>query len=319
MQVVEDAIAKCGPTFQAGLEKKLSNEEVTGVLTTLLWEITNNSDNKLVEIRDMEQIAKKGTFRYSGKAETMRNENLLPEDVFQELKTLPGNKDDTRHVGPSYLRVKGLLTQHDAREFFGTQTAFRILDHLEEHPLLKPQGYVVCSPNMTGGVYIGDETGKKLRKVAAGTKVNAWSATPYLREQRKAIDTIASNDKIENYWEGYKPTIEEAGLVVCFEELRTAAETTKNATELYRHFGYNEENGVQIGEGSLFDYVHPVGAERMKRLNVVPIYAVSGDAFFKASLEKNYINKSQFETAEFWINKPWEFTKEVAPLVRKLA
>lgn len=316
LKAVSDAIEKCGSNFDKGLEEKLSENVVAEILATLLFEITNNSRNRLVEVRNYNQIAKKGTFRYSGKADTMFKEELIPENVFEELKTLPGNKEDTRHVGPSYLKVKGLLTHHGAREFFGRQMAYRILDHVEEIPLEKPDGFIVCSPNMTGGVYIGDETGAQLSLIPS--EYNIWPATPYMRETRKTIDVISPGEKITDFWEGLIPTVEDAALINCFEELRTAAETSQNATNIYRHFGYNDGNNVRISEACVFDYLHPVGVERVKRLGVVGLYAVSGKTFFNASANLGYINDSQLQTTKDWLDDPWKFTMEVAPLVRKL-
>jgi hypothetical protein len=316
IEAISNAIEKCGFNFDIGLEEKLSDKEVAEILATLLFEVTNNSKNRLIEVRDYEQIAKKGTFRYSGKADTMFKEGLIPENVFQELKTLPENEKDTRHIGPSYLKVKGLLTHHGAREFFGRQMAYRILDHVKKVPLEKPDGFIVCSPNMTGGVYIGDETGAQLSLVSS--EHNIWPATPYMRETRKTIDVISPKEKITDFWEGLIPTVEDTSLINCFEELRTAAETSQNATNIYRHFGYNEENNVRIAEGCVFDYQHPVGVERIKRLGVAGLYAVGGKTFFNVAANLGYINDSQLQTAKNWLNDPWKFTMKVTPLVKKL-
>lgn len=305
--------------FQKGLEEKLSEREVTEVLSKLLWEITRNSKDRLIEVRDYDQIAQKGTFRYAGKADTMFKEGLMPEDVFLELKTLPGMKaDDTRHIGPAYLRVKGLLTHHLARKFFGRQMAFRIQDSFDKNPLPKPDGFVVCAPNMTGGVYIGDETGKQMKII---TKYNAWPATPYMREARKAIDVIAPEEKLDDFWEGLKPSPENTAALCCFEELRTAAETTQNATKIYRHFGYNDENKVRIIETCVFDYRHPVCVKRLERLGVEGLYQVAGlgeTNLFDTSKYQGYISNYQCQTTKDWLNDPWEFTREVIPTVRKL-
>jgi len=318
LEVLNNAIRKCGGSFEAGLENKLGEEEVTKVLSTLLWEITQNSRNGLIEVRDYDQIAQKGTFKYSGKADTMLKEGLMPEDVFTELKTLPGMKaDDTRHIGPSYLRVKGLLTHQPSRTFFGRQMAYKIEDYLKEKPLSKQDGFVVCIPNMTGGAFIGDETRRQLETIS---KHNIWPATPYARETRKTIYLISPEEKLVDFIEGVVPTPENTSLICCFEELRTAAETTQNATYVYRNFGYDEiNNNARIAETCVFDYGHPVGVERLRRLGVDRLYLVDGKEFLETSKEQGYISDSQRQTAKDWLTDPWKFTREVIPVVKKIA
>jgi hypothetical protein len=218
-------------------------------------------------------------------------------------------------MGPSYLRVKGLLTHHQIRNLFGTQVAFKIDDYLEDAPLEKPDGYVVCVPNMTGGVYIGDETSKKLQKIS---KHKIWPATPYFREARKAIEVAKPQEKLEDSVEGIMPTPDITAAINCFEELRTACETTKNATDTYRHFGYTPENGVRIDEDCVFDYGYPAGVERLRRLGVSRIYLVDGKKFMETSRKLGYISDSQCQTAKDWLEDPWKFTEKILPDVRKL-
>ena len=261
--IINTVLRENDKIIQIGEEERLGEDEVTKILVKMLFEITNNMpNNKLVEVRDYKKIAETGTFRYSGQSDTMLKEGLMPQDVYEGLKNLGID----RHVGPSYLRVKGLLTHHPTRRFFGRQMAFVLHDYLAENPLKKKDGVVICIPNMTGGAWIGDETGKQLKDIMGFYEV--WPATPYARETRKPIDAIAKDDKLVNYVEGLMPSPENTAAIFCFEELRTAAETTKNATNIYMNFGYNDENDVRITEASVFDYGHPVGVERIKRLGV---------------------------------------------------
>jgi hypothetical protein len=139
-----------------------------------------------------------------------------------------------------------------------------------------------------------------------------------MRETRKTIDTISPTEKITDFWEGIIPTVEDAAMINCFEELRTAAETSQNATNIYKHFGYNDGNSVKVAEACLFDYRHPVGVKRLKELGVRDLYAVNGKTFFYTAANKGYISDSQLKTATDWLNDPWKFTMEVAPMVRKL-
>lgn len=310
---IEEVLDDLDSIVQKGLKEKLSEEETTKVLATLLFEITNVSpENKLVEVRDHEAIKSKGTFKYSGQADTLFKEGIMPEDVYEGLKGMGID----RHVGPSYLRVKGLITHQPTRRFFGKQMAFVIRDYLRKNPLSKQDGFIVSIPNMTGGVWIGDETRRQLENIS---EYKVWSATPYARETRKAIDVISPADKLVNYVEGLLPSPQNTSLILCFEELRTSAETTKNATSIYRGFGYTEENGVRIVETCVFDYGHPAGIQRLKRLGVDRLYLVDGKVFFDVSRELGYISDSQYQTAIDWLNDPWSFTRKVLPDLKRLA
>lgn len=314
LEILNSVLEKSSSIVQKGLEKRLSEEETTKVLAIMLFEITNNLKDRLIEVRDYEQIAKVGTFKYAGRADAMFKEGLMPEDVYKELKEIM--PEDTRHIGPVYLRVKGLLTHIPTRIFFGRQMAFTFRDYLEQNPLSKPEGFIVCAPNMTGGAWIGDETSRQLQSVL--TKHRVWPATPYFREARKPIDVKSPGAKLVDYVEGLIPSPQSTSCIFCFEELRTAAETTSNATKIYRSFGYNDENKVRIAEACVFDYGHPVGVERLRRLSTDRLYLVDGKTFLRVSRELGYITNSQYQTGTDWLNNPWEFTKKVLPDVKRL-
>lgn len=313
LEILNSVLTKVNPIIQRGLQERLPEGEVAQILAMMLFEITNRlPDNKLIELRDYDDIRAKGTFRYSGQADTMLQEGLIPEDVYTEL----GRLGIDRHMGPSYLRVKGLLTHVPTREFFGKQLAFVIRDYLKTKPLSKPDGFLVCIPNMTGGAWIGDETGRQLADV---TDYKVWPATPYARETRKAIDVIPPGERLVDYVEGLMPSPQSTSAIFCFEELRTAAETTQNATNIYRGFGYNEGTGVRIVEACLFDYGHPVGVERIRRLGLDRLYLVDGKVFVDASRNLGYASDSQHQTYTDWLNSPWDFTRRVLPDVVRLA
>lgn len=314
LEILNSVLQKCSPIVQRGMKERLSEEEITQVLSMMLFEITNNLD-RLVEVRDYDTIKSKGTFKYSGKADTMFQEKLIPEDVYQGLKEIM--EEDTRHIGPSYLRVKGLLTHRPTRRFFGRQLAFVIRDYLTENPLPKSDGFVVCIPNMTGGAWIGDETGNQLEDVLSQYKV--WPVAPYARETRKAIDVISSGERLVDYVEGLMPSPKSTAAILPFEELRTAAETTQNATKIYKGFGYDDSNQVRIMETCLFDYGHPVGIERLNSLEVSRLYLVDGKRFLRVSKELGYISDSQYQAGIDWLTDPWEFTRRVLPDVKRLA
>jgi len=313
IRTIEDVLGSLDQDIQKGLKEKLSEEEITRILATLLFEANKIFPDKLVEVRDYEVIKSKGTFKYAGQSDTLFKEGLMPEDVHKRLKDIGLD----RHIGPSYLRVKGLLTHQLTRTFFGKQMAFVIRDYLRNNPPHNLDGFIVCVPNMTGGVWIGDESRRQLENVLADYKV--WSSTPYVRETRKPIDAISSKEKFVDYVEGLMPSPEDTSVILCFEELRTSAETTQNATKIYRSFGYTEENGVRIVETCVFDYGHPAGVERLRRLGVDRLYLVEGRKFFDVSRKLGYISNSQYLTATDWLTSPWEFTRKVLPSVKKIA
>src|SRR3989338_430326 len=109
-----------GTLAQKAMEEPLTQDETSQLLATMLFEVTNNTGTKLVEVRDYPRIAEVGTFKYSGQIDTMHAEDLMPEDVYQNLSEIGID----RHIGPSYLRVKGLLTHVPTRILFGKQMAF---------------------------------------------------------------------------------------------------------------------------------------------------------------------------------------------------
>ncbi len=313
---IDEVLEDLDSVVSKGMDEKLNEAEAAEVLATLLFEITNASpQNKLVEVRDYNQIKDKSTFRYSGQADTLFNEGLMPEDVYEGLKEVMPN--GTRHVGPSYLRVKGLLTHQKIRTFFGTQMAFVLRDYLQKNPLAKDDGFVVFIPNMTGGVWIGDESRRQAEVFLKDHKV--WPFTPYMRETRKAIEVKTADAKLSDYVEGPMPSIENTSAIMCFEELRTSAETTKNATSTYRTFGYNDKNDVRIVETCVFDYRHPSGVERLRRLGVDGVYSIGGSIFFDVSRDLGYISETQHHTAIEWLNDPWNFTRNVLPHMKRIA
>lgn len=294
-----------------GLDEKLSPKELGQALSQLLFEATDRLPIKLVEIRDRVILKEKGPFKYSGHAETLMREDLMPQDVYEELRHL----GIERHIGPSYIRIKSLLTDVLARCFFGRQLALVIQEHLYSKPLEKPDGLLVCIPNMTGGAWIGDETRRQLHEIGVP---NVWPVTPYARETRKPIDAVTGTPKMIDYIEGIVPSPNTTGAIFCFEELRTAAETTSNALKIYRQFGYREQSNIRLVAVSVFDYRHPVGVERLRRLGVDGLYLVGGKEFFEASRDLGYITAGQYETAITWLTDPWGFTRDVMPYVLKL-
>ena len=206
------------PLLIKGLDEKLSPKELAFVLSQLLFEATNRLSIKLVEVRDLDTLAEKGPFKYSGQAETLMQEDLMPPDVYESLRQL----GIERHIGPSYLRVKSLLTDGLARRLFGRQLALAIQDYLHSRPLEKSDGLLVCIPNMTGGAWIGDETRRQLTEIGVP---NVWPVTPYARGTRKPIDAIIGTSRMIDYIEGIVPSPETTAAIFCFEELRTASET----------------------------------------------------------------------------------------------
>ncbi|MBI4154344.1 hypothetical protein HY501_03330 [Candidatus Woesearchaeota archaeon] len=309
VEILDGILREHGSTGSA----KLDELAASAILSRMLFEVTR-AGSKVVEVRDYDSISQVGAFRYSGQVDTMLREGLMPQDVHDRLLAIRMD----RHVGPSYLRVKGLLTHQGVRRFFGRQAAYAILHSLEGNPLAKPDGYIVCVPNMTGGAWIGDETSKQLQEVQSRFRI--WPVTPYARETRKGIEAVDKGAKYGDHVEGLMPSPDETAAVVCFEELRTAAETTKNATDVHRTLGeYNDERGVRIVEACVFDYGHPVGVERLRRLGADRVYVVGGITFFDASRGAGYISASQHQTATDWLTDPWTFTRRILPDLERLA
>lgn len=309
---IENIIYKLESIIKRGTKEKLNKREIAKTLAVLLFEISKISE-KLVEVRDYETIRLRGAFRYTGQTDSMFNEGLIPEDVYKELKIL----GIEGHVGPSYLRIKGLLTHRYIRKFFAHQLALKLRDYFKNNPPYNTNGFIVCIPNMTGGVWIGDETSRRLEKILTDYKV--WPCVPYMREKRKIISTEYPAEKLSDYVEGLLPSPKDTAAILCFEELINSAETTKNAIKVYKSFGYGEENGIKIVGCCVFDYGHPVGVERLKRLNVDKVCLVDGKTFFEISKELGYISASQYQTCIDWLTDPWEFTRKIIPYLKRLS
>lgn len=308
-EILEGIVDKCKSALEKGSRERVSKKEIAETLSLLLFEITTRLRQKLIEVRSYEEIEEKGAFKYAGQVETLHNEGIFPDDLYEDFNRI-GLEN---HIGPSYLRVKGLLTHTKIRNFFARQLAYIIKDSLEKNPP-KKEGAILFLPNMTGGAWIGNETMKHAEKIL---EQKIWPALPYMRNMRKVVEVLAK-ESITNYVEGLLPEPDETAVIINFEELRTTAETTKNAIQILKNFGYNEENGVQIKAACVFDYRHAAGVERLKRLGAEPLYLVEGLEFFRAAREEGYINAEQHKTANEWLNNPWEFTRKVLPMMEKL-
>ncbi|MCD6247055.1 MAG: hypothetical protein J7J87_01300 [Candidatus Diapherotrites archaeon] len=309
-QILEEVMGKCEPIIERGLKERVTSKEAAEVLSSLLFEITEKLGQKLIEVRSYETIKEKGTFKYAGQVETLHSEGIFPEDLYKEFKEL-GLEN---HIGPSYLRVKGLLTHKRVRSFFARQLAYVIKDALERDPPKNEDRFVVFLPNMTGGAWIGDET---MRHAESILEQKIWPASPYMRNMRKTVEVVAK-ESITNYVEGLLPEPEETAVIINFEELRTTAETTKNAIQILKNFGYNAEKGVKIKAACVFDYRHIAGVERLKRLGVESLYLIEGLNFFEVAKEQGYINDEQYRTVNDWLNDPWKYTRKVLPMVKEL-
>lgn len=315
LRVLEEVLAQQDDLISRGEFERLSREDVALALVPMLFELTRRTGQKLVQVRDYDEIAEKGPFKYAGQIETMHSEGLMPEDVYTGLKEL--GRDS--HVGPSYLRVKGLLTWMRPREFFGNQMAYEIASYLEKRPLYKKDGVIAFIPNMTGGAYIGDQTLRDSERIGLGYPI--WPVTAYARDMRFGLKKVIDDTATVTYGErveGIVPAPADTAAVICFEELRTACETTKNATDVHRVLGkYNDENGVRIIEAAVFDYRHEVGVKRLEMLGVDALYLVDGRTFFDVAHKQGYITGAQFKTAIDWLDDPWTFTRKILPKMKQ--
>ena len=314
LEKINEIVEELDPILKEGENKKFSSEKISNLLAILLFSITRSTGQKLIEIRDYRQIEREGPFRYAGQVETLYEEDLFPHDLYTFFKKLGLD----RHVGPSYLRVKGLLTHQKIRHFFAKQLSFRIYEYVKKTPL-KKDGVILFLPNMTGGAWIGDET-KRVCEETYGDNIcgyKIWPCTPYARKTRKPIEVLEKKPRLVDFVEGLVPEPEETALILNFEELRTSAETTKNAVKGLRYFGYDEENKVRVAGVCVFEYNHPVCKERLERLGVDSLYLVDGRTFFRVSYEKGFISQFQYKTVIDWLNDPWEFTRKILPVLKK--
>lgn len=299
-------------TIARGTHEILESAEIARLLARMLFE---TKGQKLAQVRDFKEIKRDGPFKYAGQTRTMWSEGLIPQDVYNSLEAL----NRSNHVGPAYLKVKGLLTSIEAREFFGTQMAFHLEALIKSLILPKPSGFVMIVPNMTGGAWIGDQTIRNLKTRNLG-RYQVWDATPYARDMRIMLTKVIDDSTRVSYGkhvEGFVPKPTDTAALVCFEELRTAAETTQNATRVHRDLGgYTSKEGVKIIEGAVFDYRHPVGVQRLKMLDVGQLFIVDGETFFRTARKQGYITQSQLDTVIEWLNDPWGFTRKILPFMQ---
>ena len=302
------------PIIKSALRKshnnKLSEEEITKAFSALLFEINMRCpEYSLAVIRDKEQIRKTGIFKYSGQSETLTNEGLMPKYICNKL--LEYNID--RHIGPSYLKLKGLLTEEKIRKFFGEQLAYFIGDYLNKNPIDK-EGFIVIIPNMTGGAWIADETRRQLTKNSSIYKI--WPATPYMRAPRELSDLKRSDIKLSDYVEGFLPNPKDTSMIICFEDMVNTAEMSKNAIEFYKRVGYNSSSRVKYLVAAVFDYEHIAAIKRFTDLDAVCVSLVKGRNYFKVAKYQNYITETQYSTAIDWLVDPWNFTKNIMPFIK---
>ena len=158
MKRIEDILICLKKDIEKGIKEKLSEEQITTFLVNLIFKINAVLPHKIIELRDYDEIKSKGAFKYAGKTLSLFKEGLLPNDILIDLKKIGID----RHIGPAYIRVKGLLTHQLIRTYFAKQMAFAIKDYLKRKPPEKFEGYLICIPNMTGGAWIGDETRRQI-------------------------------------------------------------------------------------------------------------------------------------------------------------
>ncbi|HUC38730.1 MAG TPA: hypothetical protein VL944_01200 [Candidatus Acidoferrum sp.] len=330
--VIDSVMDKYSDVVERGKLGRLEQREVAGVLAAALFEVSRTfPDEALVRVRDYDQIAIKGPFKYAGQVGTMKKEGLIPDDVYEGLVSVQAGRvkaGDESHVGPSYLKVKGLMTNWRFREFAGRQAAFVILDHLIENPPQNRSGYIVAIPNMTGGAQIGDEIGKQLHALLEKfiqqypdsplSDLKVWPGTPYMRAARKETEIAKTKPQLNSLVEGFPLKPAEVAVILVIEELRTASETTQNARRTYEEYGYSPARGVDIYDVSFFDYRHPVGVQRAAREKAPALYVVPGFDMFLEASKQGYISDSQLNTARDWLSDPWEFTRRILPAMKSL-
>ncbi len=294
--------------IEKGYNDELTQEEFAELLANLLFGITEMTSQKLVYVQNFDEIKEKGPRKYAGRIDTMIEEGLIPQDVYESLKKMV---PEGKHIGPVYLRVKGLLTHKTPREVFAKQLARKI-----DKEFIQKVGdkYHVCLPNMTGGAFIGDETRRELENLYLEDEI-IWPATPYARGMRKTISVKKEKEKLTDHIEGIIPPPQEASSVINFEELRTTSETTQNTIRVLKRFGYNKENDVQLAAACVFDYRHPVGVERLKREGVTQIYLVNGKTFFEEAYKNGHLDKERYKVVKDWISDPWNWTRKVIEMI----
>ncbi|RLJ06527.1 MAG: hypothetical protein DRP18_00515 [Candidatus Aenigmatarchaeota archaeon] len=302
MQKINQALDKNKELIEKGYDDELAPEESAKLLAGLLFDITEATGQKLVYVQNFDEIRKEGPRKYAGRIDTMKEEGLIPQDVYESLKKIV---PEGKHIGPVYLRVKGLLTHKVPREIFAKQLARKIGREF----LQKIGGkYHVCLPNMTGGAFIGDETRRNLESLYEEA---IWPATPYARGMRKTISVKRNEENLTDYIEGLMPPLEETSSVINFEELRTTSETTQNTIRILKRFGYSEENDIHLVAACVFDYRHPVGVERLGRENLTQIYVVDGKTFFEQAYKNGYLDGERYEVVREWLSDPWNWTRKV--------
>ena len=280
------------------------------VLADLLFSVSEKAPGfELVRVLDREQLKTTMPAKYAGQLNTMLAEGLIPPDVAASMQALGLD----RHIGPSYLKVKMLMTSWEAREFFARQVAYRIREWLKANVAPDPERFIQVIPNMTGGAQVGDSIAKHLHQMCKGTGYRILPATPYMRDMRKETKVGEKGERINNHVEGFILPPERVLVNVIVEELMTVLETTGNAAKKYRQHGYTKENGVTLLAASVFNYGHPVGEGRAKALGLPTVYATRGAGVFGAGRNMRKLSPEKLENVEKWLANCWAWTMDVLP------
>jgi len=282
--------------IEKGKENKLSQKEVAKVLARTLF-LT-----KLGQIRDYEQIAKEGPFKYEGNLERMRNEKLIPEDVYEILKNRI--KKDPRMVGPLDLKIENLLTFLHVKNFYAKQLCFHILDYLN----ISYDEKCLILRIAPGGMDLGGEILEQLKNTS--NKYNFWSFSPYIRNTRKPVGSSSFEDSSEYVG----PPLPPSNKVFLIDDVINYAENIFDSIKILRNFGYDD---VEIIPTCILDYENPIGKKRLEKLGIVnTLYLSTAKDLIEAANDLWLITESQYKTAKSFLEDPFEFCLEIAPYIK---
>ena len=113
MKEIDDILFSLNNDIDKGLKEKVTEEQITTFLVNLIFKINAVLPHKIIEVRDYDEIKCKGAFKYAGRIISLFKEGLLSDDIFKDLIKMQID----RHIGPAYIRVKGLLTHQLIRTY----------------------------------------------------------------------------------------------------------------------------------------------------------------------------------------------------------
>jgi hypothetical protein len=291
-----------------GMKNKLLNEDIDYSISRILFEA------KLGEVRDPEEIKKRGLFKTEESEDVAYEEGLIDEDVHSIFKKIM--PEDTRILSPFRFVMQYFFSIPEAPNFLSKQLAFCMIDYLKTDIYHPPYEFrrnliVRVAPH---GMDIGLSVRNYFRELIHKTNHPFWSPSLFTMDKGKTIFSISP----ENSGEGIVgiPRPEKISRIFLIDCMIDGGETISNSIKTLRKYGYITENGVEIIPTCVIYDKNSICEKRFKRLGVNEvIYLTTAKRLLKKGREMGLIQENQCSSAISYLNDVSEFMREISPFL----